>query len=53
LLKLKANLYQEDRSMKKSKINIIMAGGGSGGHVFPIQSLIQFAYKDNSIYDDI
>ncbi|MCF7834788.1 glycosyltransferase [Candidatus Gracilibacteria bacterium] len=25
-----------------SKLNIVMAGGGTGGHVFPIKSLIEF-----------
>ncbi len=39
--------------MKKKKLNIAFAGGGTGGHVTPISSLIQYANDHKQLSEQI
>ncbi len=39
--------------MKKQKLTIAMAGWGSGGHVYPIKSLIEFLASEQKFYQHI
>ncbi|MCX6824808.1 MAG: glycosyltransferase [candidate division SR1 bacterium] len=38
---------------KKKRLRIAMAGGGTGGHVFPIRSLLEFLYKNKEYGDRV
>ncbi len=40
-------------NMNKEKLNIAFAGGGSGGHIMPISSLIKYIYKNQKYSDQV
>ncbi|MDR0651477.1 MAG: glycosyltransferase [Candidatus Peribacteria bacterium] len=39
--------------MKQQHLNIAMAGGGTGGHVFPIRSLLETLFKTPSFASQV